>query len=65
MKKDIDRWCKDCLNCMQLRGQPRKQEQVPVVPTNRDCYQEVMIDVEGPNNPADKSGNKYVLTYIC
>ena len=42
-----------------------RQEQVAVVPTNRDCFQEVMIDIEGPSNPADKMGNKYVLTYIC
>ena len=24
-----------------------------------------MIDIEGPNNPSDKGGHKYVLTYIC
>ena len=65
MKNDVEQWWKDCLNCMQLRGVPRKQEQVAVVPTNRDCFQEVMIDIEGPSNPADKMGNKYVLTYIC
>ena len=24
-----------------------------------------MIDMEGPNNPADKCGCKYTMTYIC
>ena len=44
---------------------PQKQEAVPVVPTNRDCWEEVMIDLEGPNSPADKAGCKYTMTYIC
>ena len=24
-----------------------------------------MVDLEGPNNPPDKDGNKYVMTYMC
>ena len=24
-----------------------------------------MVDLEGPSNPADKSGCKYTMTYIC
>jgi hypothetical protein len=44
---------------------PRKQEAVPVIPTGRDCWEEVMIDLEGPSNPADKDRCKYTMTYIC
>ena len=29
---------------------PQKQEAIPVVPSNRDCWEEVMIDIEGGNN---------------
>ena len=24
-----------------------------------------MIDLEGPSNPPDKDGNRYIMTYIC
>ena len=34
-------------------------------PRNLDCWMEVMIDMEGPSTPADKQGNKYVLSYVC
>ena len=44
---------------------PQKPEAVPVIRTDRDCYEEVMIDLEGPSNPADKDGCKYTMTYIC
>ena len=42
-----------------------KQDAVAVKPRSWECWQEVMIDMEGPSNPADKQGNKYVMTYIC
>ena len=44
---------------------PQKVETVPVVPSGRDCWEEVMIDIEGPSNPMDKDGCKYSMTYIC
>ncbi len=44
---------------------PKKQEAIPVIPTERDCWEEVMIDLEGPSNPSDKAGCKYTMTYIC
>ena len=65
MKSDVHRWWDSCITCLRFRKMPKKQEAVPVVPTNRDCWEEVMIDLEGPNNPADKSGCKYTMTYIC
>ena len=43
MAKDVERWCSDCLTCMRFRKMPRKQEQVAVIPTNRDCWQEVIM----------------------
>ena len=44
---------------------PQTVEAVPVVPSGRDCWEEVMIDIEGPSNPMDKDGCKYTMTYIC
>ena len=65
MKDDIKVWCSKCLTCIRFRKIPQKQETVPVVPTNQDCWEVVMIDLEGPSNPCDKSGCKYTMTYIC
>ena len=65
MKQDVSDWTERCLTCIQFRKMPQKQETVPVVPTDRDCWEEVMIDLEGPSCPADKDGCKYTMTYIC
>ena len=65
MKQDVHRWWDKCLTCLRFRKQPRKQEAVAVIPSNAECWDEVMIDLEGPNNPADKQGCKYHMTYIC
>ena len=65
MKADCQTWSDKCLTCIQFRKMPQKQDMVPVIRTDRDCYEEVMIDLEGPSNPADKQGCKYTMTYIC
>ena len=55
MKADVQHWWEKCLTCIRFRKMPRKQESVPVVPTDRDCWEEVMFDLEGPSNPADRT----------
>ena len=65
MKDDVQHWWENCLACIRFRKMPQKTPSVPVVPTNRDCWEEVMVDLEGPSNPADKNGCKYTMTYIC
>ena len=35
------------------------------IPLDAECWEEVMIDLEGPNAPADKDGNRYSITYVC
>ena len=42
-----------------------KQEQVAVKPTHLHPWEEVMVDCEGPSQPPDEKGNRYVLTYVC
>ena len=51
--------------CLRFRKRPTKQDQVAVKPVDVECWEEVMIDMEGPSCPADKDGNRYVMTYVC
>ena len=62
---DIDGWVEKCMTCIRFRKRPTKQDAVSVKPVDGECWEEVMIDMEGPSNPADKAGNRYVMTYIC
>ena len=62
---DVHEWWNKCLTCLRFRGMPRKQESVALVPVDAECWEEVMIDLDGPSNPEDKQGNKYTMTYIC
>ena len=41
-----------------------KQEAPAVKPTHLECWEEVMVDFEGPMLPADSMGNRYVMTYV-
>ena len=65
MTEDIKQWVEKCLTCLRFRRMAQKQEAQPVIPTDAECWEEVMMDLEGPSNPPDKQGNKYSMTYIC
>ena len=65
MKKDVDDWVLKCITCLRFRRMPRKQKAVAVIPVDAECWEEVMIDLEGPSHPVDKLGNRYTMTYIC
>ena len=65
MNKDFDRWTNECLTCIRFRKINTKTPAVATVPSNMDCWQEVMIDLEGPSSPPDAQGNRYLMTYIC
>ena len=65
IKADVDKWVEECLTCARFRRRPTKQGAVPVQPRGFECWQEVMVDMEGPSNPCDRHGNKYVMTYVC
>jgi len=65
MRKDVADWIDNCMTCIRFRKRPTKQDAVAVKPLDANCWAEVMVDMEGPSNPADKAGNKYVMTYIC
>ena len=36
-----------------------------MVPVAYECWQWVMVDLEGPSTPADMDGCIYTMTYIC
>ncbi|MEC8937001.1 MAG: integrase zinc binding domain-containing protein, partial [Pseudomonadota bacterium] len=65
IKDDVKKWWQQCITCLRFRRMAQKQEQQAVIPVDAECWEEVMIDLEGPSNPADKQGNKYSMTYIC
>ena len=65
MKKDIDNWVNKCLTCIRHKKRPIKRESVPVKPVDGECWEEIMIDMEGPSAPPDKQGNAYTMTYMC
>ena len=64
-RKDIEQWIEHCATCIRFRKRPTKQDSVAVRPVDLECWEEVMVDFEGPSSPADRGGNKYVLTYVC
>ena len=64
MRTDVERWVKNCGTCLRFRSIPQKVPTGPSVPADMECWQEVMIDLEGPN-PPDRLGNRYYMTYIC
>lgn len=41
---------------------PRKQEAQPVIPSGAECWEEVVVDLEGPSNLADRHGNRCTMT---
>ena len=45
MKEDLHQFVEKCLTCIRFRKMPSKQEQVFVIPTDRDCWEEVMVDL--------------------
>ena len=64
MRSNVDKWVKSCGTCLRFRAVPQKVPSGPSFPADMECWQEVMIDLEGPN-PPDKMGNRYYMTYIC
>ena len=65
MRADVPEWCNQCLTCIRFRKRPTKTEAVAVKPTHLECWEEVMIDCEGPSNPPDSAGHHYILSYLC
>ena len=65
MAADITQWCARCLACVQHRREPRKNPQVAVRATQYDPWQDVVVDMEGPVNPASADGHRYIMTYMC
>ena len=64
MKTDVAGWVDKCMTCLRFRRMTQKQEMVAVIPVDAECWEEVMIDLEGPCNPVDNDGcRKLVLNF--
>ena len=64
-RKEVEQWIERCATCIRFRKRPTKQDSVAVRPMDSECWEEVMVDFEGPSCPADRAGNKYVMSYVC
>ena len=64
MNADVWQWVQSCGTCLRFRKVPQKVPTSPSIPADLECWQEVMIDLEGPN-PRDKLGNRDYMTYSC
>ena len=65
MKEDVTFWVSKCVTCIRFRQRPRKNFQLPAKKADVEPWEEIMCDLEGPHEPGDKEGNKYVFTYMC
>ena len=65
MAKDVEKWCNRCHTCQRFRKVAQKQVAPDVVRIDAECWERVMVDLEGPSTPADLDGCVYVMTYIC
>ena len=65
MHTDVETWWLRCHTCQRFRKVAQRQEAPSVIPIEAECWERVMIDIEGPSTPADLDGCIYVMTYIC
>ena len=47
MVEDVQEWIHSCMTCIRFRKQTRKTPAVAVKPVDAECWEEVMIDLEG------------------
>ena len=65
MKVDVDTWTNRCITCVRFRKIPMRPQSEAVIPIDAECWEEVMIDLEGLLHPLDTDGNRYGFTYVC
>ncbi len=60
MFKDIEHWCKSCVDCS-MKKIPRGQRKTPLLPIPVEgAFDRVAMDILGPF-PASHDGNRYIL----
>ena len=57
--------CEHCLTCLKGRKKAAKTESVASKPTELQCWEEVMMDCEGPMLPADAHGNLLLVLLVA
>ena len=47
MHTDVETWCLRCHTCQRFRKVAKRQEAPSVIPIEAECWERVMIDIEG------------------
>ena len=63
MSKDLSQWVESLLDRLP-RKQPRRVEALPTKPTDCECWEEIVVDMEGPQLACRRRGAKHVMTYV-
>ena len=62
MFRDIDRWCKSCVDCARKKS-PRNRHRAPLLPIPvENAFDRVAVDCLGPF-PRSNAGNRYVVVF--
>ena len=62
MFRDIDRWCKSCVDCA-MKKSLRNRHRAPLLPIpGGNAFDRVVVDCLGPF-PCSKAGNRYVVVF--
>ena len=62
MFRDIDRWCKSCVDCA-MKKSPRNRHKAPLLPIPvENAFDRLAVDCLGPF-PLSNAGNRYVVVF--
>ena len=62
MFRDIDRWCKSCVDCA-MKKAPRNRHKAPLLPIPvENAFDRLAVDCLGPF-PVSNAGNRYVVVF--
>ena len=62
MFRDIDRWCKSCVDCA-MKKSPRNRHRAPLLPIPvKNAFDGIAVDCLGPF-PRSNAGNRYVVDF--
>jgi len=62
-KKDVEDWCKSCMECVVKKGPPDKGKSPMQIYNVGTPFERLQMDILGPF-PSSVSGNKYLLVIV-
>jgi cleavage and polyadenylation specificity factor subunit 1 len=63
-KKDIKRWCKECLECQRNKVSRHVKTIPQLIQEPNTRFTHVHMDIVGPLPPVEGSTNRYIVTFI-